>query len=234
MTPAQRRRLVLDYAKSPEGRRWQFGQAQDQLTFDGMTACGHTCVQFIVGLVKRRLVTLNDVARAVGYPDARQAAFHIGLYERQVIEALKHFGIGYEIRGDLSARELIDIAHQRGPVIIEYVYGWTPERQGYTYRGVRADGRPNGYARPLGTTGKTQLVGFEDGYHYSLLLSYYKRGSERERVYFRDTNRDSLPRPESSAYDVISQAQFARMYRSLDGPGGKGYLWAAIPKKAVL
>lgn len=218
MTTASRRARVLRYAESPLGMRFQWGQRDaDKFMPQGVnTGCSATSVQFILGL-HGHVVSLNDIAEAVGYPDSRQAKLHIGLYDRQVVQALAHWGVMYRLTTDKTPTELMRISVRQGPVAFCCIYGQWPEWQGYRYYGETADGKPNGYARPIQAAGKNQLTGFEDGRHMGLLLSKYHRSGtphEATQVWLRDPNHGSPARPEKPVYDIVTPGQWGRLFRT--------------------
>lgn len=227
-----RRRKVLRYARSKPPTQWD--QPNDVFE-NGATGCSATAVQFVLGLHGIK-VTLKQIARAVGYPDANQKRNDIGLYDHQVVEALAHWGVRYQYTTDKTAQELLSLSTSHGPVLFACTYRWWPQRRGATYGSIHADGRPNGYARLEGKGGKDQLGGFEDGRHMGVLLSRYHRSGTPTwdtKVYLWDPNHGSALRPSVPDYDVISPNQWQPLYGSARTTSKNGKPMACIPLEVL-
>ena len=222
----KRRLKVLRYARSHPPTQWQGGTA----FFGGTTGCSATSVQFILALHGIR-VGLDDIAKAVGYPDAIQARYKIGLYDHQVVEALAHWGVRYKFTTEHTARELIRLAARNG------TYGYWPQRRGhYSYLGEVPDGKPNGYAKAEGGGGKDQLRGFEHGRHMGLLLSKRHRSGTPYRatkVFLWDPNHGSKVRPHIPDYDVVTPHQWEALYLSARLTSKNGKPMALVPLEAL-
>lgn len=203
----------------------QFGQANDSLFFDGRTACAAAVLQTLAKGWLGTTYTLNTIARMVGYPaTTRQKQGLAGLTTTQIAQFCGKVGLPYELvvidANGWTPYALLRRANTHGPVMIAYRYGHQPEWYGRTYGGVKADGKPNGYASPLGKAGKTQLVGFEDGSHLGLLLGNIVHRNPDGSVNFRvasvfDPNHGSKARPEKPPYDDMKESQWTPLARSL-------------------
>lgn len=197
----------------------QFGQSGDSKTFNGATGCAFCVLQTLLLGWKGIRVTQDRLAYVAGYPTAYQKSRMLGLYAYQINKIISHYRLPYKVGFGWSYVTLMRRANTYGPVAFGVAYGYQPEWYGRTYGGVRADGRPNGFASPLGRAGKTQLTGFERGPHLDVLFGYhvnrYSDGSVKNRIYHvKDPNHGSAARPEKPKYDDMSQAQFKRLYES--------------------
>lgn len=231
MSATERRTKILRYARTPYGLRGQFGQGDDELSFNGSTACGINAVQWVGGLHGQH-ATLDEIAKSVGYPTILQKALKIGFFEYQVINALRHMGIEYEAHTDLTANDLLQIMTHRGPIIYKTRYGVIPQWKFYHYAGHTADGKANGFARPVGEAGANQIVGAENVRHFVVGVSTEVDSHRRHRrVWKHDPNHGSKRRPELPPYDVTSEHQFEVEYKAFHDM--EGYYWAAIPAKPV-
>lgn len=223
-TESQRIGHVLEFARR---HLWlqQFGQPNDDLTGGGRTGCGFTVLQFLALLWRGRTYTHNGIARLVGYPNAVQRSAGSGLWPSQIAAFCRLAGLPYAIAEGWTVGQAMRRANLYGPVAFTVRYGDQPEWRGYRYLGTLADGRPNGYASPLGRAGKTQLTGFENGSHLELLLCYHVRraapippakyGAVIGRTFhLKDPNHGSELRPEKPPFDDVAQAQFERLFAS--------------------
>src|SRR5574343_77889 len=141
----------------------QFGQSDDASVFGGATGCTQTVLQWIVWRVNRRWQTLDDISRAAGYPWPGSNPRRRGMTVAEVEAVIAYYRLPYEVVRDRPALEVWR-ASKTGLVAAAVMYSHWPEWKGYRYRGITADGQPNGYATPLRKAGKTQLSGF-DGRH---------------------------------------------------------------------
>lgn len=216
----------------------QFGQGNDARSFYGRTGCGFTVLQTLALGWRNRTYTHNQIAALVGYPTPAQLVTQTGLNWAQVEAFIKKADLPYVIVPRLSSArewtygEVMRRANLYGPVAFGLRYGDQPEWYGKTYLGVKADGKPNGYASPKGHAGKTQLTGFEDGSHLDLLLGYHVirnvDGSVNRRVcHVKDPNHGSPIRPERPPYDDVTDTQFKRMYEGYHALGRR--LYAIVP-----
>jgi hypothetical protein len=201
-------------------RRWpvqQFGQDHDARSHDGATGCTDTTVQVIYHGWTGGTITHDRIRELAGYTDAQYAA-RSGLTGVQVQRVMDRLSLPYRVRYGLTAPETMRLANTHGPVIVGVAYGWWPEWFGFRYRGVTADGKPNGYASPRGQAGKSQLVGFT-GAHAVLTLGYTvtrRAGVIVARtVRAKEPNHGSRLRPERPPFDSITADQYAAAYNSL-------------------
>lgn len=218
-----------------KARAWpvqQFGQAEDYYTFGGATGCTHTVLQRLIYLWKGKRVTHDAISKVAGYPLPGRNAGRRGLYPYEVERVVKHYGLPYLVKLNLSAAEVIE-ATKKGPVGFGHVYGWWPEWKGYRYGTIRADGNPNGYATPSGKSGRTQLSGFERGAHFGMILGVADgTGGQADLVYAHEPNHGSPARPEKPPYDRMTKAQFTRVYDSYSKVLGRAP-YALIPTKSL-
>jgi hypothetical protein len=202
--------------RDPDG---QFGQPASGCFDWGKYACSATCLQFLRRLYIGKDITLDEVSRRSGRP----CGVNRGTAVSEIKAFIRWSRLPYVFREGLSAGQVF-AASRTGPVLVPHIYGATPEWRGYRYGRTVADGRPNGYARPLGKAGKTQLTGFEDGRHLAVLLGY----ETTDAVYWFDPNHDSVARPERVPYDVITSAQLRRLIESWPAKSR----WAFIPTRS--
>lgn len=214
-------------AKSLELRRkrpfQQFGQSNDARTNNGATGCTDTCLQFLLLLWKGKWMTHDQIRAKVGHTNR-----YTGLNYSEVQAFCRAMGLPYQVKLGLSATEIFSLSN-RAPVMVGEAYSWHPERRGYVYMGIRADGKPNGFAEQ---SGKTQLKGFT-GAHATVLLGYDHTDSDAPYdVYVFEPNHGSPSRPEKPPYDEISTTQFRNLYASYTKVlGRKSY--ALVPTKSL-
>lgn len=211
----------------------QFGQWDDEKFYGGRTACAAACLQFIIKLWLGRTYTLDQIATIAGYPaNYDQRIGRIGMTTIQISRVISRLGLPYKFVARWTNVELMRRTNLYGPSLIAYRYGTNPEWYGYNYGGVRADGRPNGFASPLGRAGKTQLTGFENGSHMGIHLGYLvirnsSGGVTGRHHRFKDPNHGSPSRPEKPPFDVISDPQFKRLAASLTEIGRTPFAYVA-------
>jgi hypothetical protein len=217
MTPVEWRSRVLRILR--RRNRFQFGQppATTTLTLGGKSACVDTCIQLIVWMADSKVISQNMVRRASGAPVGEPTQVE------QALRALHHFGMPYEYRVGLTAGQVLDIARNRGPVIICHRYWSYPQWRGYTYAGKTLDGHARndygktvrvGLSRPIARSGLTQWT-FRDGHAALVSADGYRRGKRVAIV--RDPNHNSAARPERPAFDILAMSQLNRMLRSWPG-----------------
>jgi hypothetical protein len=199
----------------------QFGQSDDELSNHGATGCTDTTLQFLARLLKSVAYSHNQIRRRVGHGNR-----YTGLNSNEVGAWFRSVRLPYVVKFNLTASQMLSLSRSRGPVLFGELYGWHPEWRGYTYSGVKADGRPNGFARPAYKAGKNQLRGFT-GRHAAVLLGY----TDSDHVYVFEPNHNSSGRPENVAYDVITIAQFKALIASWKRSTGNTY--CAYPTKAL-
>lgn len=198
----------------------QFGQANDDLTNNGATGCTDTVIQTITRLWGKGSWTHNGIRRKVGHTNR-----YTGLKASEVQAFFRAVGVPYVLRSgynQLTADQML-AKSRLGPVLVGEMYSWHPEWYGYVYSGIRADGKPNGYAQPQSKAGKTQLSGFT-GRHAFLLL-----GFDGSKVYVHEPNHNSGSRPEKPRYDIITPAQFRNAVASFKNNTGSTYCF--VPTK---
>jgi hypothetical protein len=185
----------------------------------------------IVMLVKELNVSLNEVRRRSGAPALQP------LNSDEALRALHSFGLPYERQNDLRAMELLNIAQNRGPVIVCELYWAHPQWKGYQYAGrelhgtaINSRGRrvKVGFADPEKRAGLTQWT-FRDG--HAVLLGAEMRKDRRRYGIIRDPNHNSPSRPERPAYDLISIPQLNRMVDSFATK--YGYRVALVPTRDI-
>lgn len=203
----------------------QFGQSADGLVGNGATACTDTVLQWLIFLWKGKWVTLNDIRRVSGGPTSGDK----GLTAPQVQKVINAYGLPYRIAYDLSAKQVRD-ASKLGPVGFGHRYSWWPDWKGYRNGGVASDGKPNGYAQPLGKAGHTQKTW--DGAHFGLLLGVATSPDLPDKVYAWEPNHGSPARPEKPDYDIMSVAQFDRVYNSYKKSLGRR-AYAIVPTQLL-
>lgn len=211
----------------------QFGQTDDETTRNGALGCTHTVLQFLALLWKGRWYSHDQVSRLAGYPGYPRV--NRGLRPAEVQRFCSAAGLPYRVALDLTASELLLMANRRGPIGFGHSYSYWPEWMGRVYLGVRADGRPNGYASPAREAGRTQLKGFEPprDAHFGMLLGYDpSQDVSRARVVAWEPNHGTTSRPEKPAYDRMTSNQFQRVYDSYHRVLGRSP-YALIPKEAL-
>lgn len=218
----------------------QFGQSHDDAAWNGMTACTHVICQCLEAIWNRNIISINDVNRIAQMPyrprsyNARLGEYQPrGMNNIELNRFLEARRIPYKIVWGVSMTDLLSYSN-RGPVFYGMRYGSAPEWRDFVYNGIRADGRPNGYARPARHAGKTQLAGFT-GRHAVLLLGYRAMYDTRGNFVRRDAwrkepNHNSPSRPENPPFDIITVSQASREYRDFRDVLG-GTLYAAVPTR---
>lgn len=212
-----RRAMALRRSK-PFG---QFGQANDYLSNNGATGCTDSVLQFIALFVKGVWYTHDQIRKRVGHTNR-----FTGLNSNEVGAWFRSVGLPYVVKFNLSVDQMLSLSRTRGPILIGEMYSHHPEWSGYVYNGIKADGKPNGYARPTGAAGKNQLTGFT-GRHAILLLGY----TDSTHVYVFEPNHDSPGRPQNVAYDVITVTQLRNLVAAWQRSTGNTY--CAYPTRTL-
>lgn len=225
-SPRLRKAILKRRAKPSQ----QFGQADDYYTFGGATGCTHVVLQWLIWLWKGKWVSQDALSKIAGYPLPGRNPYKRGLRPSEVQRIVDHFALPYQIKFGLTAAE-VRRASERGPVGFAMAYSHYPEWKGYRYGGLVADGRPNGFASPLGKAGKSQLSGFT-GAHFGLLLGVAVDPSGPDKVYSWEPNHGSAARPEKPPYDIMNVAQFDKVFDSYRTQLGRS-TYALIPTKAL-
>lgn len=209
----------------------QFGQPNDRSVRNGALGCTHTVLQYLAYLWLGRWYTLDQVSALAGYP----AGVNRGLRPTEVQRFCTKVGLPYVVRLNLPWTEVLRIANTRGPVGFGHSYSRWPEQYGAVYLGVRADGRPNGYASPRGRPGRTQLTGFlpPNDAHFGVVFGWDPtRGASTARVVGWEPNHGSPARPELPAYEAMTTAQFEVVYESYQRILGRTP-YALIPTRSL-
>lgn len=192
----------------------QFGQTNDYLSNNGATGCTDTCLQFLAKLIKNTWYTHDQIRRKVGHYNRST-----GLTSTEVGAWFRAVGLPYVVKFNLTADQMLSLSRSRGPLLVAEIYGWHPE-----WKGV-GDGRPNGFSRPLGASGRNQLNW--SGRHAIVLLGY----KDSNNVYVMEPNHDSPGRPANVAYDVITMGQFRALVAAWKRSVGNTY--CAYPTRAL-
>lgn len=209
----------------------QFRQASSGSTDYGSLGCTHTCLQYLTLLWKGTYYTHDYISKAIGYPYGGGTR-NRGLYPSEVQAWFTRMGLPYVVKFGLTAPALL-VAAGLGPVGVGHSYSRWPEWKGYKYGTVTADGKPNGYAAPLGQAGANQLSGFlpPNDAHMGILLGSGV-GASGLQVYAFEPNHGSARRPELPPYDVMTQSQFITLYSSYRSVLGRT-LYAWIPTRSL-
>jgi hypothetical protein len=207
-SPKLKREILARRAKPSQ----QFGQTDDESTFNGSSGCTHTVLQWLAWRVKGRWYSHDEVSRLAGYPSAANNPRRRGLYPSEVQRFCDRVGLPYRIKFGMTALAVAR-ASKLGPVGFGHAYSWWPEWKGYRYGRITADGKPNGYATPTGKAGRTQLAGFT-GAHFGMLLGYATDPDGPDLYYAWEPNHGSPVRPERPPYDRMTYEQFRRVYES--------------------
>lgn len=207
----------------------QFGQHDDESTFNGATGCTHTVLQRLIKAKTGVYYTHDQISTIAGYPWPAHNPGKRGLYsggsKDEVGRVVAHFGLPYELKIGLTWGELIPY-FARGPVIMGVLYGYWPEDKGYHYGSVVADGRPGGFAY---RNGKTQLYGAESIYHAVLVIGRATYLSHLS-IFANEPNHGSATRPEHPDYDRVLSSYAHRAYDQYRHLGRKNFAW--VPTRA--
>lgn len=204
----------------------QFGQSDDESTFNGSTACTHAVLQRLVKAKTGKFYSQDQISTIATYPwpihnDGMRGMFSGGS-DNEVGRVMAHFDLPYVLIHDLSFDEVgRTLAH--GPAIVGVRYGYWPEQIGYRYGRLEADGKPGGFAF---RNGKTQLAGAERVEHAVLLLSA-KTVKGTLRINANEPNHGSASRPERPDYDAIRFSHAERAYRQYESDGRHNFAWVA-------
>jgi hypothetical protein len=226
MTPAERRRWWRELLQSRP--IFQFGQpsAGTESTDGGRRACTHTVIQALELGWHGDWITQDAISKIVGYPTKEQGRKGQGLLGSQVTRIMERLKLPYKVSYGLSPQTVIDMVEQRAPAMFAAAYSHQPEWQGYRYVGLVADGKPNGFARPLGKAGKNQLAGF-DGGHAEILYGVNRDGW----LMIHDPNHNSSARPEEPPLTLVSRHQFAAMFNAYRAVSSGGVTYAFLPTR---
>jgi hypothetical protein len=215
----RRRKLVKRILLRRKG--YQFGQPKDDLVGDGRVACTDTCIQLIVLIVKGWNVSLNNVRRR------SKAAEDQPMQASEALRALRSYGLPYVVERGLTARQVMRIAMDKGPVIVCEMYWAHPQWKGYSYAGRTLNGYAGavgvgvkrvGFAKPTGRAGLTQWP-FRGGHAILAATAAWQetRWGRRLFGFERDPNHSSAVRPERPAWDKVNLSQLQRQLDSWPG-----------------
>lgn len=220
-------RLKKAIAKRRQRPSQQFGQSSDAYTSNGATGCTDTVLQWLAWLWTGRWYSQNQV-RLMG--TGTTTILRRGLRPSEVKRFCEKAKLPYVIRANVTATEVIEFS-KRGPVAFGHSYSYWPEWKGFRYGGKVADGRPNGFAKPLEEAGRTQLVGFVPPMdaHFGLLLG---RNPTSGNVFAWEPNHGSPARPEKPPFDYMTTAQFKAVFNSYKTVLGRD-TYALIPTRSL-
>jgi hypothetical protein len=211
----------LNFSRANTGLQ-QFGQSGDASTWNGATGCTHTCLQRLIKAQTGRTVSHDTISKVAGYPWPNHNAKKRGLLSpSEVGRVIAYYKLPYKYLPRASWAQ-VGAAMELGPVMVGIRYGYWPEKVGYRYQGSTADGRPGGFAF---RNGKTQLKGFESGYHAILLLGQYRDANGVYRVSANEPNHGSSSRPEKPDYDDVRAQYAARAYEKYGSTGRPLLAW---------
>jgi len=221
----RRKRLRYFFRHNPF---YQFGQpySTTKSTQYGSEGCTHTNIQALVKLWKGKDITHDEISRLCGY-----RAGQGGLTPVHLEILFKKLDLPYKMVYGLDAAEVLDYAMDRGPVLIATYYLFHPEMKDAKYLGTKADGKPNGYSRPLGSAGKDQLTGFTGG-HSEILFAGRDRSDGIRDAYVHDPNHRSNLRPQEVPFDIMTLAQLRQMFNGYAIINRARRTVAAIPTEA--
>lgn len=216
----------------------QFGQPADACTDNGALGCALTILQFQTLLVKGVFYSHDAIANATAYP-CGGGPTNRGMYPSEMQEWYTKQKMPYVVKYRLTASEMLSAA-ALGPVWFGCSYSRWPQWKGYVYKGITAKGTYNGFAA---LHGATQLNGImrdrtkppgptnADGHAGLLLGSGY--GSSGFQVYAWEPNHGSPARSEKPPYDIMTSAQWSKLYGSYSTVLGRTPV-AAIPTRTIL
>lgn len=209
----------------------QFGQGDDESTFNGATGCTHTVLQRLILAHTGKRVTHDQISLVAQYPwpngNPRMRGLYSGGVNDEVGRVIRHYNLPYTLKVGLSWADMIYYM-KRGPVITGVLYGYWPEKKGYVYKGRTADGKPGGFAYE---NGKTQLSGAEKVYHAVLFLGRAKPYVHTS-IWANEPNHGSPARPEKPAFDKVNSGYAHRAWDMYRYAGRKNFAW--VPTKTVV
>lgn len=207
----------------------QFGQAGDVSTNNGALGCTHTVLQYLAWLWFGDWYTHDQISRMSGWGTPWPER---GLRPSEVQEFCRQAKLPYVLKFGLTASEVLGHT-AKAPVAFGHSYSYWPEWYQYVYAGRKADGQPNGFSRPLGKAGRTQLSGFvpPNDAHYGVVLGWDQTASSSAyRVAAWEPNHNSPSRTEDPPYDLMTSTQFQRVYESYRKVLGRT-LYALVPTR---
>lgn len=215
-TPLDQRKAWAEFFRDKDYQ--QFGQVDDESTWNGATGCTHTQVQALIRAKTGHHYTHDQLSAMIHYPWPAYNPQKRGMRwsSGELLWLVDKFDLPYKMVVYNSS--LTSAIWERfkdwltlGPVMLAMKYSHYPEWRGYQYGNLRADGKPVGFAI---TNGKTQLWGAEMIAHATMTLYFYK--AEGRYVFAsKDPNHRSPSRPESPAFDRITTTQQKAVLNSI-------------------
>jgi hypothetical protein len=210
----------------------QFGQGDDESTWDGRTACTHVVLQALALIWLDRKLSIDQISALAGYwREVNAQGQPRGMNNVEFETVCRRLGLPYTVVFGLSASDMVRYSN-RGPVFYGMRHGSHPDMKGATYQGTRA-------RAPFAIRGgQTQLTGFENGRHAVLLLGYRQTVSRLTRkvtgyrAWVKDPNHGSAARPERPAFDEMTVEQVKREYEAFLETGANN-VYCAIPTEAL-
>jgi hypothetical protein len=207
----------------------QFGQQDDESTYNGATGCTHTLWQRLVKASTGKYYSHDDISKIAGYPwpdkNPKMRGMYSGGSDNESGRVVKHFNLPYKLVIDPTWEQII-AALKIGPVMVGIRYGYWPEWEGYHYGSRVADGKPGGFSMK---GGKTQLAGAELIYHATLFLGRYRSGKKRI-IPANEPNHHSPSRPERPAFDLVKSSQAHRAFNQYGSSGRHTFAWMPTKK----
>lgn len=207
-------------------RAWpfhQFGQANDSRSNNGATGCTDTCLQFLALLVTGRWWTHDQLRARVGHRNP-----FTGLTYGEVGALAPSIGLPYRVELGLTFAQIVSLVRTRGPVMIGELYGQHPSWRGFKYFGRLASAAPNGFAKPLGKAGRTQLG---PTFRHAIVIVAIGMLDGVQVAYLFEPNHNSPARPEDPPYDIVTMSQLRRLLDTYRATNGKTY--ALHPTRAI-
>lgn len=196
----------------------------------GDVACADTSIQMVVRIIQGKYLSLNYIRRASGN------AHRVPMSVTNAAYCLRRLGLDYELRTNITAREVMQIAREKGPVLIAEDYWAHPQWKDYVYAGHKMDGKARtasgrsvyvGFSRPLERSGSNQWT-FKLG--HMVLVATSQRKDGKNVAYVRDPNHNSASRPQRPAWDEVNTRQLARMMHSFNR--GRNII-AIVPRRRL-
>jgi hypothetical protein len=210
-----------DFLKAHPLLGQQFGQGDDESTYNGATGCTHADLQVLIKAKTGTTYSHDEISKIAGYPWPGSNPGRRGMRwssdpDSEVMKVVRHFNLPYYphfVDSYLTADvwQGVKNAVSRGPAMIAVRYLHQPQHRNFVYQGKKADGHPNGFAL---VNGKTQLSGFT-GAHADLWVDYYRNTNGIWVHHVKDPNHNSPSRPENPAFDTIRDSQMKALINSI-------------------
>lgn len=199
-------------------RAWafhQFGQANDSRTNNGATGCTDTCLQLLILLVKGVWYTHDRIRGIVGHRNP-----YTGLSYAEVSAIATSLRLNYRVELGLTYEQIVSLVRTRGPVMIGEPYGWHPSWRGFRYMGRVASSYPNGFAKPWGKAGRTQLG---PNFRHAVVILAIGTLDGVQVAYVFEPNHNSPARGEDPPYDVLTMPQLRKLIDTYRAQNGQTY-----------